>query len=69
MGKLQGSKRSPNEGVIPMRLKHLLFVSLVCGALTAHAAGDIVTEKVIGTEFPGTYKHPASITELPNGRK
>jgi len=33
----------------------------------AMAADDIVVEKVIGTEKPGAYKHPAAITELDNG--
>jgi predicted neuraminidase len=31
------------------------------------AADDIVYERVIGPEFPGKYKHPASIEELDNG--
>jgi len=31
------------------------------------AADDIVYERVIGTEFPGKYKHPASIEQLANG--
>ena len=31
------------------------------------AADDIVFERVIGPEFPGKYKHPASIEELANG--
>ncbi len=33
----------------------------------AEAADDIVTKKVIGAEFPGVYKHPASVTELAKG--
>jgi predicted neuraminidase len=33
----------------------------------ALAADDIKIEKVIGTEKPGAYKHPAAITELDNG--
>ena len=31
------------------------------------AESDIVTTKVIGTEHPNKYKHPASFTELDNG--
>jgi predicted neuraminidase len=33
----------------------------------ALAADDIIVEKVIGTEKPGAYKHPAAMTELDNG--
>ena len=33
----------------------------------AIAADDIAYERVIGTEFPGKYKHPASIEELAGG--
>jgi len=36
----------------------------VMGAATA---AEIEVTKVIGTEFPGRYKHPAAITELDNG--
>ncbi len=42
----------------------LVFVLSACGAV---AADDIVTEKVIGQEFPGEYKHPAAFEELANG--
>jgi len=28
---------------------------------------DVVTERVVGPEIPGKYKHPAAITELDNG--
>lgn len=31
------------------------------------AADNIVYERVIGTEFPGKYKHPASLEQLANG--
>jgi len=41
----------------------LLAFSLVLGA---HAS-EIVTTKVIGKEFPGRYKHPASFTALDSG--
>lgn len=37
------------------------FVSL------SSASDDIVIERVIGREFPGPYKHPATIAELQNG--
>ena len=40
---------------------------LFCTATTCFAADDIVVEKVIGNEFTGMYKHPASFTELDNG--
>ncbi len=43
-----------------------LLLLAVCGPLCA-AADDIVYERVIGPEFPGKYKHPASIEELANG--
>ncbi|MBI2425047.1 MAG: exo-alpha-sialidase [Candidatus Hydrogenedentes bacterium] len=33
----------------------------------ANAAEDFVHNKVIGTEYPGKYKHPAAITQLDNG--
>lgn len=36
-------------------------------SVVSHAADDIVYERVIGPEFPGKYKHPASIEELANG--
>jgi predicted neuraminidase len=46
-----------------------LFVALVLAASSALAlaADDITYERVIGTEFPGKYKHPASIEELAGG--
>ena len=45
------------------------FVTLCLVALPALAAAaeEITYERVIGTEFPGKYKHPASIEELANG--
>ena len=39
----------------------LLLPALAC------AANDVAFERVIGPEFPGKYKHPASIEELANG--
>lgn len=44
----------------------LAMIVLVSGTL-AVAAHDIVFERVIGPEFPGKYKHPASIEELASG--
>ena len=43
----------------------LLFLSMCSGVCSA--ADDITYERVIGPEFPGKYKHPASIEELANG--
>jgi predicted neuraminidase len=43
-----------------------LLISAVAPAL-AFGANDITYERVIGPEFPGKYKHPASIEELANG--
>jgi predicted neuraminidase len=49
-------------------LRRLLIpVLLLTVALSAAAQEGVTHEKVIGTEFPGKYKHPASITELSNG--
>jgi predicted neuraminidase len=44
-----------------------LIATLACLAMTASATAELVTTHVIGPEFPGQYKHPASITELENG--
>lgn len=41
----------------------LLLVGLNCSS----ASSEIVDSRVLGTEFPGRYKHPASIEELANG--
>ena len=47
-----------------MKRQVLLGALLVaCGI----AQAEIVTEPVIGKEFPGQYKHPASITQLDSG--
>lgn len=35
--------------------------------VTAQEAGDITIERVVGPEFPGPYKHPATVCELDNG--
>ncbi len=52
--------------VLQQSLHGCLTLCLVAAA-TAATADDIVFERVIGPEFPGKYKHPASITELDNG--
>ena len=44
-----------------------LVTLCLLGSLTAATAADVVTTKVIGSEFVGKYKHPASFTELDNG--
>ncbi len=48
-----------------MLLPSFLLIALA-GSMAA-AAEDIVYERVIGPEFPGKYKHPASIAELAGG--
>ncbi|HTM53310.1 MAG TPA: sialidase family protein [Pirellulales bacterium] len=45
----------------------VLSVLLTLTCTLATAADPVVYERVIGTEFPGKYKHPASIEELDNG--
>lgn len=47
-------------------LTQLLSFAIVLSSLGVVPAG-IETEVVIGPEFPGQYKHPASFTELANG--
>ncbi len=44
-------------------------VVLVCIAVArvSAAADDVTIQRVIGPEFPGPYKHPATIAELANG--
>ena len=39
----------------------------VLSAVSAAADADVQIERVVGPEFPGKYKHPASIEELANG--
>lgn len=48
-------------------MRCLLVLSIFVLPFTVHAADDITIEKIIGTEHPGEYKHPASITQLDNG--
>jgi predicted neuraminidase len=45
----------------------LAFFIVIFAPLAAAAAEGVRYERVIGTEFPGKYKHPASIEELDNG--
>jgi predicted neuraminidase len=48
--------------------KHRLLVLLFAIASPLYATADDITyERVIGPEFPGKYKHPASIEALANG--
>tara|TARA_R110001592_G_scaffold87216_4_gene257578 strand:- start:668 stop:1741 length:1074 start_codon:yes stop_codon:yes gene_type:complete len=44
-----------------------LLLVLAVFAAPVMADDDVKIEKVIGTEHPGEYKHPACITELDNG--
>jgi predicted neuraminidase len=48
-----------------MRCRLILPVFLL--PLAALGADDIKIERIIGTEHPGAYKHPASITQLQDG--
>lgn len=50
-----------------MRCYYLLVLLVLGMSANLLAADDIVYERVIGTEFPGKYKHPASIEQLANG--
>jgi predicted neuraminidase len=48
-------------------LARLFCASALVFCAAAAAADDIAFERVIGTEFPGKYKHPATIEELASG--
>jgi len=49
-------------------LSLIMGLALFCSMNSAvSAADDITIERVIGQEFPGSYKHPCTITELDNG--
>lgn len=50
-------------------MKSFLFLFTICVSSIAAAEGnwDIDTYRVFGSEHPGIYKHPASITQLANG--
>lgn len=51
-----------------MKLIRAVLVSVcLCACGGAIAEDDIFYERVIGPEFPGKYKHPATIAELANG--
>ena len=45
----------------------LFFAFMALALATGAYAASIKVERVIGDNFPGKYKHPASITELDNG--
>src|SRR5580704_7189592 len=45
----------------------LASLCLALFSVATASADDITYERVIGTEFPGKYKHPASIEELASG--
>ncbi|MEX2285539.1 MAG: hypothetical protein WD648_00540, partial [Planctomycetaceae bacterium] len=47
-------------------LSVVLLVAMGQGAISGEA-DDISITRVIGLESPGSYKHPATITELRNG--
>jgi predicted neuraminidase len=50
-----------------MKAAFLPVLLLVMLPTPAIGTDDIVYERVIGTEFPGKYKHPASIEQLASG--
>lgn len=50
------------------KMKTFFVGTVVASLFTATATAELSIEKVVGPETPGgTYKHPASIEELPNG--
>ena len=50
-----------------MRLASLLVLAVCLTSPCLLVADDITFERVIGPEFPGRYKHPATLAELQNG--
>ena len=48
-------------------MRSWVLVTLICFGPTAVAADDVTIHRVIGEEFPGRYKHPATVAELDNG--
>lgn len=51
-----------------MNFSRILGLAILLGTpLAAFAEEEITYERVIGPEFPGTYKHPATIAEFQNG--
>jgi predicted neuraminidase len=50
------------------KMKSLYVCTTVASLFAATSSAELSVEKVLGPETPGgTYKHPASIEELPNG--
>src|SRR5262249_32678624 len=60
-------KTLPHLETIDVRKCCLSLILLLTLPLAAVAADDITFERVIGPEFPGKYKHPATIEELAGG--
>ena len=49
-------------------MKSCSICTIIVLVLSATASAELSIERVFGPETPGgTYKHPASIEELPNG--
>lgn len=48
-------------------MRHVALGLIVLLAAPVALAGELRIEKIIGTEHPGLYKHPAAITILDNG--
>lgn len=49
-----------------MRVSLALLFALSCSAFVV-GDDDITIHRVVGSEIPGEYKHPATVTELANG--
>lgn len=43
------------------------WAALALAATCVFAADDVIVERVIGSEYPGAYKHPCTVTQLDNG--
>jgi len=54
----------PSEETVMRLIASILCLGLM---LPSALADDVTIKRVIGKEFPGEYKHPATITELDNG--
>lgn len=48
-------------------MKHTAAVIACLAIVPCCFASDVTIERVIGPEFPGEYKHPATVAELDNG--
>lgn len=48
-------------------MKRMLLAAVAIVASVSAAAQGVVHEKIIGKEYPGEYKHPASFWQLDNG--